>query len=231
MPQSERHEVLRAYLATVPKHGSTTDVVTDALREAVLDGVLPPSTWLREGELADELSVSRTPVREALRRLSDEGLVVRNVHRGSLVAPMTVDDILAVYAVREALEGMAAAQATRRRPAGLVDDLSRVHREMTGHVDDDEPVALIKLELEFHRVLRDACGNPYLERFLTQIEHAVRRFGRSNLLVPGRIPDMLAEHRAIIEAVASGDADGAKDNAAAHMRNARDVRIRSMFST
>src|SRR5690606_11325966 len=221
-------DVLRGYLAAVPRHGSTTDVVTDALREAILDGALPPSTWLREGELAEELSVSRTPVREAPRRLSDEGLTLRNAHRGSLVAPMTLDDILAVYAVREVLEGMATAWATRRRPSGLVETLSQVHREMTEHASDDDPSVLMKLELRLHRTLREACGNPYLERFLAQIEHAVRRFGRSNLLVPGRIPEMVGEHRAILEAVASGDADLAHDKAVAHMRRARDVRIKAM---
>ena len=80
---------LRAYLKSVPAYGSTTDVITDVLREAILDGVLAPSTWLREDELASELSVSRTPVRVALRRLSDERLAVRLTNRGTVVTSMT----------------------------------------------------------------------------------------------------------------------------------------------
>ena len=103
--QSSSGKSLRQYLEDVPRHGSTTDAVTEALREAILDGSLAPSTWLREDDLAQQLRVSRTPVREALRRLSDEQLTVRSAHRGSMVAPMSLDDILAVYAVREALEG------------------------------------------------------------------------------------------------------------------------------
>ena len=96
---------LRTYLKSVPAYGSTTDVITDVLREAILDGVLAPSTWLREDELASELSVSRTPVREALRRLSDERLAVRLVNRGTVVTSISLDDVVALFLVREQLEG------------------------------------------------------------------------------------------------------------------------------
>ncbi|MQA85501.1 MAG: FCD domain-containing protein [Streptosporangiales bacterium] len=220
---------MRAYLDASPEHGSTTDVVTDALREAILDGALPPSRWLREDELARELSVSRTPVREALRRLSDERLIVRAAHRGSLVAPMTFDDVLAVYLVRESLEGLAAQIAARRRPAGLIDSLSRVHRAMTERAEEGGTGELVRLNLEFHRLLREASGNPYLERFLTQVEHAVRRFGRSTYELPGRVTEMLAEHRAILDAIAAGDADAAQQKAAEHMRRARDARVQGLL--
>lgn len=220
---------LRTYLDASPEHGATTDAVTDALREAILDGALPPSRWLREDELAKELSVSRTPVREALRRLSDERLIVRTAHRGSLVAPMTFDEILAVYLVREVLEGLAAQIAARRRPPGLVEGLSRVHREMSERTGGADVGVLVRLNLEFHRLLREASGNPYLERFLTQVEHSVRRFGRSTYDIPGRAEEVLAEHRAILDAIAAGDADAARDKATEHMRRARDARVQGLL--
>ena len=87
-------------LLTKPEHGSMTDAVTDALREAILSGLFAPPAWLREDELAHALDVSRTPVREALRRLTDEGLTQRVANRGTVVSPMTLDEILAVYVAR-----------------------------------------------------------------------------------------------------------------------------------
>jgi len=89
------------------------------LAGGILDGVLAPSTWLREDELASELSVSRTPVREALRRLSDERLAVRLTNRGTVVTSMSLDDVLALFLVREQLEGLAARLAAVRQPPGL----------------------------------------------------------------------------------------------------------------
>jgi DNA-binding GntR family transcriptional regulator len=211
------------------RHGSTTDAVTDALREAILDGRLPPSTWLREDELSRQLNVSRTPVREALRRLTDEQLTVREAHRGTVVAPMSIDDVLAVYMVRELLEGMAARMTARRRPAGIVEELSGIQREMETAAEARDIPLLVRLNIDFHRVLRAASGNPYLARFLVQVEHAVRRFGVSTFEDESRTEALLAEHRAIVEAVAAGDPDLAEAKAFEHVRAARDTRIRAIL--
>jgi DNA-binding GntR family transcriptional regulator len=227
-PQRTANE-LRAFLKAVPAHGSTTDAVTDALREAILDGRLAPSTWLREDDLARQLQVSRTPVREALRRLSDEHLAVRAAHRGTLVAPMGLDDILAVYLVRETLEGLAARMTAQRQPHGTVEALTSVHHKMIAAADLGDTAALAKLNLDFHRALREGSGNSYLDRFLTQVEHAVRRFGRTTFQAPGRTVTALAEHGAIIEAVAAADPDLAAERAAEHMRRAREVRVQEVL--
>lgn len=228
-PRGGDRSTLRSYLQAAPSRGSTTDAVTDALREAILDGVLPQSTWLREDELSRELSVSRTPVREALRRLSDEGLTYRSANRGTLVAAMTLDDVIAVYTVRERLEGLAARIAAMRRPDGLVEELTDLQRQMTEHAATGDVQALAKVNLAFHRQLRQGSGNAYLQRFLAQVEHAVRRFGRSTYAIPGRVEETLAEHRAIIEAVAASDPDAAEHRATEHMRRAREVRVREML--
>lgn len=204
-------------------YGSTTDAVTDALREEILSGTLAPNTWIREHEIAERFSVSRTPVREAMRRLSDEGLTNRSANRGTVVAPMSLDDILAVYAVRESLEGLAAQTAAARRPTGLVEALSIVHKEMEDSQGDVAKLAA--LNLQFHGILRDASNNSYLERFLRQVEYAVRRFQRSTYEVPGRAQETLNEHYAIIAAIAAGDAATAESCAIEHMRRAREARL------
>ena len=227
-PAPSRPKALRQYLEDAPEHGSTTDGVTDALREAILDGFLPPSTWLREDDLAEQLRVSRTPVREALRRLGDEHLTVRAAHRGSMVAPMTLDDVLAVYAVREALEALAARMTATRQPSGIVEALVDVHARMTAAVKKKNFVEARRLNFEFHRLLRDGTGNPYLQRFLQQVEHAVRRFGVSTIEAPGRAAEMLEGHQGIIEAVASGDPETAAQRATELVRRDREVRIQHL---
>lgn len=210
-------------------HGSTTDAVTDALREAILSGVLQPPAWLREDELAAALRVSRTPVREALRRLSDEGLTQRVANRGTVVAQVTIDEIIAVYAVRESLEGLAARSAAIRRPVGLVETLRSIYQRMTAAVNDD-PAIMSALSLEFHAAIREAAGNAYLTRFLTQVEHAVRRFGQTTYTHTGRHHEGLEEHFGIMEAIAAGDPDTAEKRATEHMRRAREVRVAQLLS-
>lgn len=212
-----------------PGYGKTADMVARTLREAILDGVLEPSSWLREAELARELSVSRTPVREALRRLSVEGLVVLAARQGAMVAPITIEDILKVYVVRENLEGLAARLAARQR---VPQDLERMHEvleRMRRASAAGYPAEVARLNLEFHQSVRRAAYNQYLDRFLTQVEQEVRRFGRTTFAVPGRAEQTLEEHSRILAAIESGDAETAGKLAAEHMRSARKLRIRMLL--
>lgn len=211
-------------LSGPPKRGSATDMVTDALREAILDGAIAQGTWLLEDELARDLSVSRTPVREALRALADEHLVDRVPNRGSVVAPMTFEEVLAVYFVREPLEGLAARIVATTRPPALLGDLDRVVSQMSKACDRDK-IAFSKLNREFHQLQRDASGNPYLIRFLVQVEHAVRRLGTSTFDVPGRMSATVQEHQAVVEAIGSGDGEAAAEAASLHVRRAREARM------
>lgn len=209
--------------------GDTVEQVTDVIREAVLDGRLPASSWLREADLSTELGVSRTPVREALRRLAVEGLVVKSVNRGTVVAPMTLEDVLAVYLVRERLEGLAARLAAGQAAHAYAERFGELQRESDEALKAGDTKALIRLNIEFHRLIRAAANNSYLDRFLTQVEHAVRRFPSSTYEVPSRAEAALAEHREIAEAILSGDPDTAERVAMQHMREARDLRIRMVL--
>jgi DNA-binding GntR family transcriptional regulator len=225
---SSRDDVAVTTARPINTRGSTTDDVTDALREAVLDGTFPPSTWLREADLATSLNVSRTPVREALRRLADEELLERSANRGCRVREMTLDDVLALYVVRESLESLASRTAAARTPEGLVESLRTLQAQM---VNESDPSALARLNLEFHRSVRNASGNAYLERFLTQVEHAVRRMGQSSFEDPERVSASHVEHEAIISAIDAGDGAAAEHAAGQHMRNAREARVQQLMRT
>lgn len=216
---------LRTYLGEGPLRGRTTEAVTYALREAILDGAIDASSWLREDELAAVYQVSRTPVREALRLLADEGLVVKTANHGAVVAQMSVEDVVALYVVREDLEGLAARLAAARRPADLVDRLEAINEQLVKDAENGDLTTLIRRNLEFHRTIRLATGNSYLDKFLGQVEHAVRRLRSSTLAQPERRQLALDEHRAIIEAIRRGDRDAAATAAQTHIRNARASRI------
>lgn len=216
---------LAEYLDRTHRRGRTSEAVTDAVREAILDGVLQPSAWLREDEIARAFNVSRTPVREALHRLADEGLAVKTANHGTVVAPLSLEDILALYVVREDLEGLAARLAAVRCPPGCVDVLDEIGERMKAAVETDDVAKLAQLNLEWHRALREAAANTYLDRFLSQVEHAVRRLPVSTFAHHGRPAEVLAEHEAVVRAIEARDGAAAEKAARAHMHRAREIRL------
>jgi DNA-binding GntR family transcriptional regulator len=206
----------------------TADVVREALRDAILDGELGSDTRLREEELAREFGVSRTPVREALQQLSAEGFIDVQPHRGAVVTRLSVEDILAIYLVREVLEGVSARLAARRATPEQCTSLLASVEEMEAQAATATPAEMADLNLDFHANLRHVADNRYLDRFLSQIEHAVRRFGQTTYAYPGRTNASIAEHRAIVEAVVAHDPERAEAFAIQHMRGARQLRIRML---
>lgn len=204
------------------------DMVHEALREAILDGELRSGMRLREEELARRFGVSRTPVREALQQLAAEGFVDISPHRGAVVAQLTVEDILAIYIVREVLEGLSARLAARRATPEQANRLLAILTEMEAAAQAETPAKLADLNLKFHAELRRIANNHVLDRFLSQIEHAVRRFGQTTYAYPGRIEASLREHRAIVEAVLARDPERAEAVSIDHMRQARQLRLRML---
>ncbi|MGH3356734.1 MAG: GntR family transcriptional regulator [Nocardioidaceae bacterium] len=228
---ADARPALAGYLGSGTLRGRTTDAVTDALREAILDGVLAPAAWLREDEIAGTFEVSRTPVREALRRLADEGLAVKTAHHGTVVAPLSLEDVLALYVVREDLEGLAARLAATRCPPGLVGRLDGVGERMRRAAEAGDVPEMARLNLEWHRALREGSANSYLDRFLGQVEHAVRRLPVSTFAHHGRAAEVLAEHDAVVRAIERRDGPAAEAAAKAHMHKAREIRLSALLGS
>lgn len=232
-PDGEHNPVLaRLILAgdgQAPARGSMPETVAAALREAILDGGLAPGSWLREAEVARELKVSRTPVRDAFRILASEGLVNINANQGALVTPMTSDDVLELYVMREALEALAARLAARRAPQRCFDEFSTLIPRMKEVGESGDFRELSKLNFEFHAIIRDAAGNRYLERALTQVQNAARRFPDPTLGLPGRVTESISEHVALADAISQGDAAKAEKLAGEHMHHLSELRIRMLL--
>src|SRR5690606_30993505 len=161
--------------------------------------------------------------------LADEGLVVKTANQGAVVAPLSMEDILALYVVRENLEGLAARLAAKHRPDGVVQRLREINERMAAAADAADVDGMVRANLEFHREIRIAANNNYLDRFLGQVEHAVRRQQSSTYTRPARRTPALDEHRAIIAAIEAGDSDAAEEAAQRHMREARASRIADLI--
>jgi DNA-binding GntR family transcriptional regulator len=212
-----------------PTRGGMPEAVADRLREAILDGVLAPGAWLREAELAKELEVSRTPIRDAFRILVAEGLVDIRANQGAVVSAVTSDDILELYTIREALEGLAARLAARRGTSQCLVAFGKLIPEMRRIGADGEVRELSRLNFEFHDVVRVAAGNRYLDRSLARIQNAVRRFPDPTLKLPGRIEESIDEHVALADAITRGDPAEAERLAVEHIRHLSELRIRMLL--
>jgi DNA-binding GntR family transcriptional regulator len=189
------------------------------LLEEILSGRRPSGSVLRETELASELNVSRTPIREALRRLRADGLVELQANRSAIVRSLTAEQIVHVYQVREALEGMAAELACPRLRAA---DFARLDKlaEAAGRARSPLDVAPFhRFDAELHRLIAERSGNPVLAREITRF-HDLVQLVRDRV---GNLDDCLLaaydEHLAIIEALRSGNALAARQAMIEHIRH------------
>ena len=142
------------------KYVSKSDMVTDVLRELITDRQLPPGTPLRQRDLADQFDVSYTPVREALRRLESEGLVVTDVHRGATVARTESEELEENYRILAALEALAGSLAVAKMTDGDLAEIESLYREVAACRPDDERLA--ELNRQFHFRVYECARSPML---------------------------------------------------------------------
>jgi DNA-binding GntR family transcriptional regulator len=142
------------------KYVSKSDMVADVLRELITDRQLPPGTPLRQRDLAEQFDVSYTPVREALRRLESEGLVVTDVHRGATVARTESEELEENYRILAALEVLAGSLAVAKMSDGDLAEIEALYREVVACRPDDERLA--ELNRQFHFRVYECARSPML---------------------------------------------------------------------
>jgi DNA-binding GntR family transcriptional regulator len=224
-PQTPEPSPLRALWQAHAGAGAVADAAYTTLREAILAGHLRPGDRLGEEQLAREFGVSRTPIREAIFRLEAEHFAIRLVRRGLVVRTIPEEQVLEVYAVRAALDQLAATLAAEH---ATVPERARLHwlnEQFQAAAERFEHSYMADLNIQFHEALCEAAHNGMLLHFVRQIHDWVRRFGETTFSRPGRAGAAVAEHRAIIEAIDQGDAEAAGRLAAEHMSRAREARI------
>lgn len=201
------------------------EVVCEALRVAITSGDLQPGERLMEIQLAEELGVSRTPVREAIRKLELEGFVVMVPRRGTYVADLSLKDINDVYEVRTALDCLAAELATERITEEELEQLERILVQIGEYIEEGDIDKIAEADLLFHEILYRASRNDRLVAIINNQREQTTRYRMRSLSYPGRMRQTYEEHRRLIEAIAQRDAELAGKLAAEHMENAEQILI------
>ncbi|MFZ5642753.1 MAG: GntR family transcriptional regulator [Bacillota bacterium] len=196
------------------------EMVFESLREAIIQGRLKPGERLMEMQLADEMGVSRTPVREAIRKLELEGFVVMIPRKGAYVSGISVKDIVDVFEVRAALEALAAGLAAERITDEELEDLERSLFQISELSDKADIDAIVETDTNFHELIYRACRNERLVSIITHLKEQIQRFRTTSLSQPGRSKDALGEHRAIVEAISDRNVEMAQNLAREHIENA-----------
>ncbi|WP_369142525.1 GntR family transcriptional regulator [Streptomyces sp. R44] len=179
--------------------------VLEELRRAITSGELRPGGPIRQEALAARFEVSRVPLREALKALEAEGLVVHHVHRGYFVAELSLDDLEEIYRIRELLETEAVRMAVRWMPDGTVATLERIQREVERAAGDGDVAAMAAANRLFHFTLIDASGMPRLVRLITTLWDATDAYRSLYYTEPTHRKQAVREHRAVISALRHGD--------------------------
>jgi DNA-binding GntR family transcriptional regulator len=207
--------------------GATSDMVHSVLQEAIISQVLKPGQRLTEEPLAGLFSVSRTPVREAIVRLEAEHFAERIPRRGIVVSRVSRQEIIDVYVVREASDGLAAYLAALHATPTDISRLEWINQQFSAAASaaNHDLTELAALNLRFHEALAEASKNTLLMKFVKQVHNIVRRFGNTTFRDPERVRITAVEHARLVEAIKAGDAELARAVAVEHTAEARRIRI------
>ncbi len=195
------------------------------LLEEIRSGALAPGTRLRETELAERLGISRTPVREAIRQLEADGLIIHLPRQGASIRTLDHAEIVELYEMRTVLEGTAARLAARAASGIELAELAALNSELAAAPAGPQAR---ELNRQFHRTLFDAARNRFLLKSISALQKTLLILGPSTLTDPDRAAAAVTEHAAVLDALEARDAAGAEAAMRAHVEAALSARLRGM---
>ena len=206
-------------------HRPLREIVYEQLKRQILTGRIAPGTRMMEVELAEEMGVSRTPVREATRKLEKDGLVVIEPRRGAYVSDISVKDMVDTLVVRESLEGLAAALASQRITREELDRLDAMTTEYSDAIAAGDMEKIIHEDEGFHRTIVEMSGNKTLSSLFEIIQELALRFRYLYYDDFTRYENMPTEHMNIVEAIRGGDPENAREVSDTHVKKLKDFVI------
>ena len=210
----------------IQNHKPLREMVYEELKMEILTGAIIPGTRMMEVELAEEMGVSRTPIREAIRKLEKEGLVTIEPRRGAYASMISTEDMVEILEVRQDLEGLAAFFAADRMKPEQLDELKVVSANYNNAVLQGNMEDMIKHDTKVHRIIVDSCHNKILEQMIEQLQELVLRFRYIYYDNFKRAENMPEEHAAIVAAIERGDAKGAREAADVHIDRLKELVIK-----
>ena len=199
------------------------DVVYQTLREAILKGNLKPGERLMEMKLANKLGVSRTPIREAIRMLEEEGLALTIPRRGAQVAKMTEKDMEDVYEIRRTLEMLALTYFKNGLSVDRIADLRYAQKVFEEAVAEGDHAEIERKDNDFHAVIYAATGNGRLVNIMNSLQEQLSRYRWAYLQHHSRLQELIEEHRIIVDALESGSPEAAIAATTAHLDSQENI--------
>jgi DNA-binding GntR family transcriptional regulator len=202
-------------------HNSLHEEVADQLRQRIFDGELAPGAFLDEVQLAQELSISRTPLREALKVLTAEGLVRHEPRRGCFVAEVTEQDLDEIFPVIALLEGRCAYEAAQNASEADLQALEELHARLARHAKARRVNDYYAANFAIHEAIITLADNRWLAQVITDLRKIVKLARLQQLHAPGRLEQSLSEHLAVFAALKARDAEGAEAAMRTHLTRQR----------
>ena len=209
----------------IQNHRPLREVVYEELKMQILTGAIVPGTRMMEVELAKEIGVSRTPIREAIRKLEKEGLVTIEPRRGAYASQISTQDMVEILEVRQNMEGLAAFFAASRMQPEQLEELKEISELYNKAVNDGNMEEMIKHDTKFHRIIVESCNNKVLVQMIEQLQELVLRFRYIYYDNFRRAENMPEEHFEILHAIETGDAEAARNAADVHIDRLKELVI------
>ena len=198
---------------------SLTDNIAGVIRARILKGEYKIGEKIKETHVAEELSVSRTPIRKAFKQLEEEGLIEYVPNKGCFAKGFTKRDIEDVYAVRKVLEELTVEWAVKRITDEEVQAMADKCQEMQGYVDQADSARVLATNKEFHEIIYHATGSRFMSQVLRSYKEYIEQTTRPIFYEPRFLQQIVDEHRAIVDAFEKRDTDKAVAAMSRHMTN------------
>ena len=198
---------------------SLADQVHERLEELILNGDYPRGEILTEKRLAEELGVSRTPIREALDRLAYDNLV-KETSSGTEVRGISEEDVTDLYDIKKRLEVVAVKKAAEKMSDEEIEALGDIVDQQLYYSEKGDSDKVRNLDTEFHDIIYAGCGSPTFQKILSGVHHKLKKYRRNSLKSKARIKASTKEHQAIYEALKARNAGGAEKLMKEHLENA-----------
>jgi len=189
------------------------------LKTEIVKGFLEPGTKLLENKIAEEMHVSRTPVREAMQKLAAEGFIKMTPNQTMIVTEVSLEDAKEVLQIRGVLEGLAARITAKKINRQEIDELEKVITQMNLHVTKKDLSSYCQLDDKFHDLILNICGNKWIIQIRDNLGSFIYRFRIKSLSVPGRLKCSFEEHRKIMESLKKHNSEDANRLSQVHMKN------------
>ncbi len=205
------------------------DQTYDIIKNMIILREIEPGKKINEEHIAKEIQVSRTPIREALCRLENEGIVTIIPRRGAFVSDLTETNVREILLIREVLEGLVVRLAVENMDAKTLEKLRKAIEKVSSIAEEDRDlINYTRSEVDFHSILLSASNNQMLKNMMDMVNAHLQIIRLRTVVIPERAQKTVKEHQQIFDAIEKGDADSAEELMRKHVRSVREVALKNI---